>query len=43
VVVVIEDDDNTAQAMTELLEECHCVPVVHAMPTQPSRFCQHMS
>jgi signal transduction histidine kinase len=30
VVVVIEDDHNTAQAMMELLEECHCVPVVHA-------------
>src|SRR6185369_10898162 len=25
VVVVIEDDDNTARAMTELLEECRCV------------------
>ena len=28
--VVIEDDDNTARAMTELLEECRCVAVVHA-------------
>jgi anti-sigma regulatory factor (Ser/Thr protein kinase)/CheY-like chemotaxis protein len=30
VVVVIEDDDNTARAMNELLKECRCVPVVHA-------------
>ena len=29
VVVVIEDDDNTARAMTALLEECRCIAVVH--------------
>jgi two-component system, sensor histidine kinase len=30
VVVVIEDDNNTARAMTALLEECRCIAVVHA-------------